>query len=312
MPSYEELNFRLRPAKNIERKMIADLLQKVEHIKPLDKYQYVGFGSTFFSEFRLFHCRLGIDQMVSIEQVYQDEDRFEFNKPFDCIEVKIGKSKDALPTLDWNQPKILWLDYESPLKNYMLKDDLQQFFTEAPAGSVIFITLNVGDYDTSDKKIDKLKNEVGADNIPVSVTEADLFGWEKVNAYRKIILQNVEREYIRPRNTGLPDDKKLKFKQLVNFAYADDARMMTFGGILHSESQSSKVDNAAFDELEFVVTGEDYYKIRTPNLTFQEMRYLDEALPGSPLSNDVPVDDDEKEKYAKVYRYYPRFTESEL
>jgi len=320
MTSYKEINFRLRPAKSMERKMMVDIFQKLAHIKPLREYRYVGFGSTFFSEFRLFHKRLGIEDMVSIEQVWNDEERFRYNRPFSCIDLMIEKSTEALPTLDWEKPTILWLDYDSNLQQYMLEDDLQQFFVNAVPGSVIFITVNArshadDSFDEEESRLDRLKEEVGQGNVPSDV-ELEKIWLDKPGVYRNIITEVINYDYLRPRNSGVPEEEQVHFQQLANFVYEDDAKMMTIGGILLNDQIQDSFEKANFQNLEFVRMGEDQYNIPTPNLTFEEMRGLDQHLPGPINENDdeydVPVPEDKREEYAEVYRYFPRFVESEL
>ena len=299
---------------------MADMLQKLAHIKPLREYQYIGFGSTFFSEFRLFHKRLGIDDMVSIEQVWDDEERFRYNRPFSCIDLIMEKSTQALPTLDWDKPVILWLDYDSVLKDYMLEDDLQQFFANAQPGSVIFITVNSKSYDNDsfeedETRLDRLGKEVGTGNIPSDIENEDVW-LNKSETYRKIITGVINYDHIDPRNSGEPEGKQVRFQQLANFVYADDAKMMTLGGILLNDQIQDSFEKASFSKLEFVRTDDRQYEIPTPNLTFEEMRGLDQHLPG-PIDEDnddydVPVPEDTRKEYAEVYKYFPRFVESEL
>jgi len=304
----------------MERKMMVDIFQKLAHIKPLREYRYVGFGSTFFSEFRLFHKRLGIEDMVSIEQVWNDEERFRYNRPFSCIDLMIEKSTEALPTLDWEKPTILWLDYDSNLQQYMLEDDLQQFFVNAVPGSVIFITVNArshadDSFDEEESRLDRLKEEVGQGNVPSDV-ELEKIWLDKPGVYRNIITEVINYDYLRPRNSGVPEEEQVHFQQLANFVYEDDAKMMTIGGILLNDQIQDSFEKANFQNLEFVRMGEDQYNIPTPNLTFEEMRGLDQHLPGPINENDdeydVPVPEDKREEYAEVYRYFPRFVESEL
>lgn len=317
MASYDDINFRLRPAKSIERKMMTELLQKAVHLRPYQEYQYVGFGSIFFTEFRMLHQEYGITDMVSIERVFEDEDRFEFNTPYSCIDLIMKDSKDALTDIDWEKPTILWLDYETCLKESMIDNEFHVFFSEAPPGSFFFVTLNaipntVSGLEENESRLDRLKKEVGADNVPDAVDDSDLFGKGKAEAYQKILTNVIDSYYLRPRNKGVAEEDKITFQQLVNFEYEDDAKMMTFGGVIYSESMRDSIEKANFEELEFVEKGSDLFKIENPNLTLVEARSLDEALPDKPICNEVPISDDKKEMYQKIYRYYPSFVETEL
>ena len=53
------INYVMRPAKNIERKMMGEVLARLSAIAPLSKYRYVGLGSEFFKDFVLYHQMLG-------------------------------------------------------------------------------------------------------------------------------------------------------------------------------------------------------------------------------------------------------------
>src|SRR5579859_8198866 len=133
--SYRQVNYRLRPAKSVQRKMLCEAFHRLSEFGSLDSYRYIGFPATFFSDFVLFHRALGIHNMVGIESEQVEKKRFEFNLPFRCIKMRYGHSNAILPTLDWDIRTILWLDYDEPLSMGVLTD-VAFFFAEAPAGSV--------------------------------------------------------------------------------------------------------------------------------------------------------------------------------
>jgi hypothetical protein len=88
--------------------------------------------------------------------------------------------------------------------------------------------------------------------------------------------------------------------------------MMTFGGILYSDEIVRQYEKASFDDLDVVRTGQEQNHINPPRLTFAEMRDIERWLPSSPTESEAPVTDEIKERYADVYRYFPRFVESEM
>lgn len=308
------INYRLRPAKNAERSMMAELLSKISHIKPIQDYTYIGFGSEYFTDFNLFHRRFGFDHMISIEHSYQKEARMNFNKPFDCIDLIMKKSSQALPNLDLSKEVILWLDYTDELQKYMLDKDLHQFFTQAKPGSLVFITLNAEPEQPknvgSKTVLERFADQIGKSHIPADIRHEKFVKYSKHDLYRELILREIWA-YLKNRNLRLDEEDEIEFHQLVNFSYADNAQMMTFGGIISDPSLSKKLDDARLDDLPFVKTGEEKYRIPRPNLTFKEMRRLDEELPGS-IDGTLDYLDDEIEEYSKVYRHFPRFVESVL
>ena len=311
------VNYRLRPSKNIERKMIVEMLRKLAHINPVKDYQYIGFSSPFFSDFKLFHKELGIGSMTSIEEKENLKRRFKFNKPFECIDVEFGRSDEVLPELDLNRETILWLDYTTELKPYMF-EDIENFCYSAPPGSMMFITLRVGrmsypelKQSNYDSRFEKLEDDVGADNIPPDVYDIDLRdNWSLAEAYRLILLEKIKTDFLLPRNDRR--EHNLSFKQLANFVYEDSSKMMTIGGMLYSNQIVEQFEKASFDELDVVKSGKEQYHINPPKLTFAEMRDIEKKLPSSPSLSQAPVSDDIKQRYASVYRYFPRFVESEM
>ena len=111
--SYRLVNFRLRPAKAVERKMIIEVCSRLGAFSNLLGFRYIGLGSPFFNDFSSLHRRYGLTNLICIERESQDKDRFLFNKPFDCIEMQWGESTDVLPNLQWTGiPTIIWMDYE--------------------------------------------------------------------------------------------------------------------------------------------------------------------------------------------------------
>ena len=139
--SYEKINYALRPAKNIERKMLSDAFKRLSEFGKIDNYRYIGLGSTFFTDFSLFHRTLGITNNISIERDLAKKERFEFNRPFKCIQIEYGESNDVLPQLDWGVKSIVWLDYDSTLNQSVLTD-IDVAFTNAIPGSTILFSVN--------------------------------------------------------------------------------------------------------------------------------------------------------------------------
>ena len=66
--SYRKIDYRVRPAKAVERKMFVEILRKLSEFGRLEGYRYVGLGSLYFSDFKLFHRVLGFDSMISTSQ----------------------------------------------------------------------------------------------------------------------------------------------------------------------------------------------------------------------------------------------------
>lgn len=326
--SYRQINYSLRPAKTIERKMMCDALHRLYPFGKIETYRYVGFGSIYFSDFQLFHRVLGMDDMLSIEKDASAKACFEFNKPFKCVRIDCRTASEVLPELDWQIKTIAWLDYESKLDETVLSD-VVSVCAKACSGSVLVISFNANaeinpDEDTRKKytedtgltfdldayRLRENRKRLG-DNLPSEVSGSELRGAGLASIYRRIIHSSLE-EALSARNGVLPPGKKLINRQIFNFNYNDGARMLTIGWIFFEANDQDKFDACSFHELNFVRFGEEPYTIKVPCLTIKEMRHLNAQLPkaafdeisipGAPLS-DI-------KHYAELYRYFPTFAEA--
>lgn len=310
--SYERINYSIRPAKCIERKMLCESFRRLSIFGKVESYSYVGFGSTYFSDFSLFHRALNINNMISIERDEKQKDRFEFNRPFRCINMEYGSSNVVLEGINFEVRSILWLDYDGRLDKEVLLD-INSFCSKAAPGSVIVISVNAEPEKDIDNRPQLLREAVGNNRIPEGMLEKDLLLWGTAKVCRKIIYNEI-KQILDGRNGVRPKGSKICYKQLFNFHYADGAKMLTTGGLIYDEGQSALVDQCSFEDLSFVRNGEDGYHIEVPCLTYKEIRALDEQLPnadGNVLS--LPsVKQSDVDKYEKVYRYFPAFAEANL
>lgn len=322
--TYERVNYRLRPAKHIERKMLVEAFRNLSEFGMLSSYRYIGFGSIYFSDFSLIHKALGITNMISIEKDANVSERFLFNRPFNCIDIQFGYSTGILEKLSWDQRTILWLDYDGTLKPEVFTD-IQFFITRAPAGSVIVITVNAKPPSLNSglspdeiipalaKTVDDLKKRLGENKVPPDITGRDLRKWGTAKVYRRIITNQIE-EAVSIRNGTRVVGNKLLYKQLFNFHYADGTKMLTVGGIIYDEGQQGTLEKCMFDRLEFVRSDDSLSKIDVPKLTYRELSHLDKQLPIEDLSTlHAPgIPEEDCEKYSRVYRFFPTFAETEL
>jgi hypothetical protein len=326
-PSFEDVHYLLRPAKNVQRKMICEALARLEFLRPLAEYRYIGFGAIYFGDFSLFHRRLGIEKMTTIEGNLSAEDRVKFNKPFDCIEVEMGLSTSVLPVLKLeSQPNIIWFDYDGVLKDYV-RIDIRALAASAAPCSVIIVTLDArwkALVETVDSVEAPNPEEYKALSLAERITQltgdnrflkADLVGDNLSEAYRQSMQAEMENG-ISERNRELTESgstNPVHCKQLFNFRYQDQAEMMTVGWLIYSENDTPRVNAAAFDNMDFHRDGKDYFRIKAPKLTFHEVRVLNRHLPcANPASIPVPVSDEYKADYTKIYRYFPSFAEADI
>jgi hypothetical protein len=325
--SYERINYSLRPAKAIERRMMCEAFGRLYPFQPVNKYGYIGLGSIYFTDFQLIHRLLGIDDLVSIEKDFENAERFNLNLPFGCIQIHFKETSLVLPSLDWSSRKILWLDYDGTLNSDCLAD-VATFVTKASSGSFLAISINAHavaePHEGARKAIEERTNERFSlpvyrlskireqipEKVPVGLSgkELNMSGLPKV--LRRLLINEIS-EVLKKRNQQLPDDDKLSFKQVLNFIYKDGAQMMTLGGVVVSRKELSLFEACRFDELVFSRTTDEVFDIRVPCLTPKEVRYLNSFLPLPDTESIAPncIPGDDIEKYRHLYRYFPYYGE---
>jgi hypothetical protein len=325
--SYKSVNFALRPAKAVERKMLCEVFRRLARFAPLDTYRYIGFGSFFYSDFLLFHRSLGVKHMINIEKEVRDKTRFRFNRPFGCIKCIFEKSREALPKLSWTRRSIVWLDYLGQCNEDVLAD-IDTVCSNARSGSMLVVTLNAQftadpqDSETARKKIDELRR-MFTTKLPTEVTfkghqrEVDASAIAEGalgRVYARIVLDAMT-ETCRLRSAALDEERKVAFRQLFDFEYRDGAQMITVGGLLYERRDQARANACGFDGLDFVVeSGRPPHELRVPSLTHREARYLDRHMPvtkaGSYRRTGLSMD--MVREYERIYRWFPAFAETEL
>lgn len=333
--SFEKINYSLRPNKCIERKMMCEALGRLSFLEHVHDYRYIGFGSPYFSDFILFHRSLGITDLISIEKEVEKKKRFEFNIPFSGIDMRFGRSETILPNLELDKKKnIVWLDYDDKISDFMF-NDIETFFYNSRPGSFFIISLNVeqefmphdiNDMKASEEKItlkeyrlSKFLERVSRKNYPEEFLDLNLSTKKITSVCYELINRKINSTLL---NRNGVSENEVVYKQVLNFTYKDNATILTVGGIIYDSFQKNQVEKMAFESLSFYVGGNDSFKIQSPNLTFREIKALDKALPDSleifegEYKNDIlrsiPLIKSDISNYAKIYRYFPNFTEANL
>ena len=307
----------LRAGKNIERKMMCEVFGRLGQIVPLNRYRYVGMGGLGFHDHALFHQRLGIRDMVSVERNVMWKDRVRLNRPYKCIAMEWGSTNERLPNLSWRKPTIVWLDYDDPLDRSML-DDIHLVTANAKSGSVVVVTVHAHPERCDDPlkapghRMKDLVKRVGEDRVPLGTKGSHLAGWGLAAVSRSIIVNEI-MDVLDQRNGPLTLEKRIAFSQVFHFRYADTSKMMTVGGLLATERDGREFGKAAVGQVDFARTGEEALEIKVPKLTLREIRYLNQRLPTAPsaLRQLKSIPQKHVERYRGVYRYFPAFTEIE-
>lgn len=308
--SFEAINYMLRPNKNVERKLILATLKTLQSQFDIPNYRYVGFGSMWFADFVLMHKSLGICDLITIENQKSREKRVEFNKPFACISVRMEEAATALGDVLDAKPSIVWLDYDGPLKN-AATGDIETAVGAMSSGSILLVTVNA--------MVDQLKNKkVEDDELSPEDYLAYICDDKALVAQKDRLTRNdfppLAAEIIHNRIKSAVLDKKpdCEYVPIWSYRYADDADMITVGGLIANAADRAKFDTSGAAALP-VVTGTTLFDIELPILTEKEKRALDKLLPsGPPLDHtklEFELRPSEVAAYQRFYLEYPVFNE---
>ena len=299
-----------RPNKNIERKLLFDLVSRLVNREALRKCQYIGLGSIWFVDFCLAHKLLGISDMVSIENKPEKFMRAVFNQPFSCIRVVMGDTTNVLPSLfadSKRKQRIVWLDHEG-FPDADILEDIRTVCSSAAEQSVLLLTVNAHRGNLSRSRVqEQRENELRLrfGNVVPSDLPPD---WDNDLGFPKLLGQMLI-DYAK--HATIKAGRKERFHPVVNMRYRDGAPMVTVGGVIQ-ESPPFPAD--------VLGTREEQYNIEVPILTVREKLALDKVLPCSKVlsENDMkktigfPLRREEFEAYRKHYHLYPVFHELAL
>ncbi|TRW99041.1 O-methyltransferase [Candidatus Methylobacter oryzae] len=314
--SGRKINYAVRPAKNVERKMMRDLFIRLRSFARLEDYRYVGFGSKYFSDFILFHKILNISEMISIEADVNNRARYEFNKPYAGITMEWGKSTEVLPKLVAKEGKsIFWMDYDGLFEKYML-EDVAIISEKIESGSVLALSFNCESLkiDKTDRENDlreQLIKMVGKEYV---VNNLDTRGWKsskKLAIFLKNCIADKIKLVLKSRNYGLSENDRLEAKQKLFFMYADGATMATIAYVFSSKIDQNHAEACRFSDLYFVREDDEPFDISTPNLTIKEVRHLMEIRPCVEKINTKIFAQKDVDALWENYRYFPGFSEIE-
>lgn len=313
MPSFDAVNYSLRPNKTIQRALVFEGLRSLSNDIDWSDAVYLGFGSIWFTDFSMAHKRLGIDQMISIESDEIGFRRAEYNKPFRTVSVLSGLSYEIIPEFYedpamMSRPWIIWLDYDSALSDDAVQE-LRGVVERAPPNSALIATIDAsgkryGNDPTQKKeRLRTLLGDVVPDDLSrTQLREPDAFALtlaDLLGSYLKSVAANCAR----------PGGFEPAFK----VAYRDKAAMVTVGGILPSvenrEPVSMRICDARWE-------GFADLAIVAPHLTLKELAVLQAQMPRTDAMDRAAVQElgfdlgeDQIEVFRRYYRLYPAFAQ---
>jgi hypothetical protein len=319
-------DYTIRPNKSIVRKIIFGALQRLSSPEfPLGEYPYIGLGSVSFTDFVEAHHSLGISEMISFERNLSRYHRAEYSKPYSCIRVINGDTRSTIPRLKpaiFNDPALLWLDYEGTIEKSNVLEDIELLCNRLEPGSVVITTINASvswiddkaerkdetinevrrilenSHMSNDMKVDKLKDKI-PDKLStlerrkkylkkefeglVEAEEAKCYTASKINdVYQQAIARKYDKELV---DQGRSD---IEFRQVFDIGYEDTAPMLVVGGVLVDEDYADHLERSRLWDSPHLQDG-DRTMVQVPRLTRKEKVVIDQLLPTSVEDNYVDI-----------------------
>ncbi len=323
-PSFEKINYIFRPKKQIERKILIELFQKIQNNLNINisEYQYIGLGSIYYYDFILFHKYLNIRNMVSLDDK-EDYNRFEFNKPFDFIRFKNISTTDFLSNNDLDEKLFIWFDYDSSLIRYHEKNE-KFFNTETIFEDIKIISKKSKELDLFILTVNINIKEILFDSPRFKQAFIDEYDEYLSDQYKKMnkitfekfpwIIQNIIINIFRNNEQF----HSVKFRKLFSFIYQDGALMYTIGGIFRKDNLPDKL---VVEDSFFQINENKVVNIDVPLLTYYEKMTLDKNILNIKKSFDslnkgkiiemlgFEMEPSELRSYLDYYRYYPQYYE---
>jgi len=311
MPSFDAVNYSLRPSKSIQRQIVFEGVRLLQGQLDMERLIYVGFGSIWFTDFVLAHKTLGIDDMVSIESDEIGFSRAKFNSPFKTVTVMNGISSAVLPTLYVDElyvgrPWMVWLDYDYELRE-SVKNDIRSVIENSPGNSILLVTFDGKDdrYGEAPDRPELLRRVLGP-VVPDDLSKGACEGAQMRETLADLALESmgaITAEISRPGG----------FVPAFRAIYQDGTPMVTVGGVLpvpgDAQSARSAVGAANWP-------CRPPRPIKAPHLTIREAAALQSQLPRlERLSRDdvrtmgFDLEDEQIEAFQNYYRQYPAFAQ---
>jgi hypothetical protein len=319
------VQYDMRPAKQVERRMLVDALQRLAAAGfPISDYQYTGFSAIYFVDFILFHKILGLSKLVSLERQESLTRRMQFNRPFSCVEIKMVSASSEIPNLSRDVRHLIWLDYDGVLQKDFLSD-IQSAITALPSGSILLVTVDVEppedyDYEVIDPTFDSAKEVLGPKHwrkyfeyhaspyLKLGLSDAD-FGKSDLILRSTEVLKAAFTKSIVAR-------PELQFLPMFNFAYKDSHSMLTMGGMIGGRAEkrqlrTSSIGDTVYYRADF---GSAPFEIKVPRLTRKERMYLDREMPCADdwRPGDFDLESEDVRNYRDIYRFLPAYVEIAL
>lgn len=315
MNSFNVINYKLRPQKQIERGLIAQLINDFSHVLK-GEINYIGMGSLLFADFVYFNKNCHLGKMFSIEKMtnesgeydHKKEKRFRNNKPLAKIELIPKAVNDAIDDLPLDEPAFIWFDYDGEIETSTI-DDLEKLIRNINTSSLIAITYNSG----TAKKY-KSCGEINLAKIEQDFSDYRMSELESIENFTKDnyseIASKICTAYLKGRNNLYNSIYKRNFKleELSKITYKDNAKMTT---IIWSFLDLNDDKTPAIQEILQNFEGKGKLDLRMESLTLYEKQQLDRCSEENldTLIDEIGLDKNTVEKYYRFSRFIPEYSE---
>jgi hypothetical protein len=312
MPSFDSINYSLRPSKSVQRALVFKEIKRVFEQCDMANAVYVGLGSIWFTDFVMAHKILGIDDMVSIEKNEVGFRRASYNKVYRTIDVRHGESSEILPQLleepgFSTRPWVLWLDYDGALDEDKVAE-MQWAVSHLPTNSIVLFTFSATQAAYGQRiaqrpsRLKTLLGEVVPDDLTREQCEKGMIHTTLADLTLNFIKSEVA-DSARP--GGFIDAFKM--------TYLDTVEMVTVGGILPTKG-AAPVIRTITDGDQWIGRVADM--IAAPQMTLREVSALQAELPcGAEITRarvqEIGFDLEEEQirSFQRYYKYLPSFAE---
>jgi hypothetical protein len=312
--SYEKFNYLLRPSKQVERKLIIEVLHRLASAGvAIADYTYLGFGSVYYADFVLFHKYLYINDMICVEKSDIPK-RMRFNKPYEFIRLEMKEVAQLIPEIDRDRRYVVWLDYDYGLSRDVL-NDIESFMHVLSPGSILLMTVDAEPRLPEELDEDRLTEE-HREELLVRVYREQLSKYARRPITKAVLAPNVLptflAEVLRTQLNESARKRRLQFSHLFNFRYADGAQMLTVGGMIATPELEEAIGRSRARTLPFVVDQDEPVEIYAPPLTVREKQWLEQHITPDLTVNDLEFELSEEylASFKLYYRQYPTYYET--
>lgn len=314
--SFRKVHYGLRPAKQVERRMIIDaLLLLAEAGFSVRDYHYLGMGSIHFVDFAMIHKFLGILKMTSVEASKKVINRIEFNRPYrNAVNAIVGKEiGDIISNIEENTKYLVWLDYDNVLSDYMIRDINLSMLKLAP-GSILLVTIDTEPPMSVDETGEHVMTPAETKGYFEALAGPYLARFSKDEDYIYENLPKVTIEAVQGAiRNGLTGISSKEFIPLFNFLYKDTNRMLTVGGMVGGRSEKRKIRRSRLrgtGYARFDLSAEPCH-IFVPPLTRKEVMCLESYMPADDdfRLKEFELSEEDISQFRQIYRFFPTYAE---